>query len=404
VIPMSLIVQKYGGSSVKNIERIMRVAEKVLRKKAEGNDVVVVMSAMGKTTDNLIEMAYSITQNPDKRELDVLTSAGEQISIALLSIALNHMGAKAISFTSHHIEIKTSGSHTKSRIVDIDENKILEELSKGKIVIITGSQGVNNENEITTLGRGGADTTAVALAAKLNAQCEMYTDVDGIYTIDPRLYPTARKLEFISYEEMLEMASSGSDVLHPKSIELAQLYNVPILVSLSSGNIPGTIIKEMENAMEKSAITGMAIDNDEAMITLNGVPHDMNVIADIFQNIASMDINIDMISQTFPVNKMVNISFTLQKTDLHNATLILDEFKKKLPTFGYEAYDNITKLSVVGLGMNSQSGVAAKVFNILAENNIPVSIVTTSEIKISYVINPEDQQKAIVAIAREFDL
>lgn len=404
MVHVPIIVQKYGGSSVKNVEKIMRVAERVLKKKAEGCDVVVVLSAMGKTTDNLIEMAYSITPIPDKRELDVLMSTGEQISIALLSIALNHMGADAVSFTAPQIGIKTEGSHTKSRITDIDNEKILQKLSEGKIVIIAGFQGVNEENDVTTLGRGGSDTTAVALAAKLKAQCEIYTDVDGVYTIDPRLYPTARKLECISYEEMLEMASSGAEVMHSRAIELAEKYKVPVLVALNTGDIPGSIIKEMDNTMEKSAITGVAVNNEEAMITLNGVPHDIKVIANIFQSIANKDINIDMISQTFPVNKLVNISFTLPKTDLYEASRILDSFKGKIFTFSYESYENISKLSVVGLGMNSQSGVAAKVFNLLAENDIPVSIVTTSEIKISYVINPEDQQKAIVAIAREFDL
>ncbi|MGE5633494.1 MAG: aspartate kinase [Caulobacteraceae bacterium] len=401
---MPIIVQKYGGTSVGNIDRIKKVAERVLKCKAEGNDMVVVLSAMGKTTDNLLEMAYAITPNPDRRELDMLMSTGEQVSIALLAIALNNMGAQAVSFTGQQIEIKTSGAHTKSRIMDINDDKILQELGDGKIVIIAGFQGVNEENEITTLGRGGSDTTAVALAAKLNAQCEIYTDVDGVYTIDPRLYPGARKLEFISYEEMLEMASSGAGVMHSRAIELAEIYRVPVLVALNTGDIPGTIIKEMDNTMERSAITGLAVNNDEAMITLNGVPHDTKVIANIFQSIANKAINIDMISQTFPVNKLVNISFTLPKTDLYQASEILNEFKKKIFTFSYEAYDNISKVSVVGLGMNSQSGVAAKVFNLLAENDIPVSIVTTSEIKISYVISPDDQQKAILAIAKEFDL
>ena len=225
-----------------------------------------------------------------------------------------------------------------------------------------------------------------------------------LFRSDPRLYPRAKKLDCISYEEMLEMASSGASVMHSRSIELAEKYKVPVLVALNRGDIPGTIIKEMDNTMENTAITGLAVNNDEAIITLNGVPHDIKVIAEIFQSIANKDINIDMISQTFPVNKLVSISFTLPKTDLYQASMILDRFKEKIFTFSYEACDNITKLSVVGLGMNTQSGVAAKVFNLLAENDIPVSIVTTSEIKISYVISPDDQKKAIEAIAKEFDL
>ena len=401
---MAVIVQKYGGTSVETIEKINNVAERIVKRKSEGNDMVIVVSAMGKTTDHLINMAHEISPDPDKRELDVLMSTGEQVSMSLLSIALNHLGADAVSFTGQQVGIRTNGSHTKSKISDINEEKIREEHSKGKIVIVAGFQGVNEYNEITTLGRGGSDTTAVALAAKLGAQCEIYTDVDGVYTIDPRLYPRARKLDCISYEEMLEMASSGASVMHSRSIELAEKYKVPVLVALNTGDIPGTIIKEMDNTMENTAITGLAVNNDEAIITLNGVPHDIKVIAEIFQSIANKDINIDMISQTFPVNKLVSISFTLPKTDLYQASKILDKFKEKIFTFSYEACDNITKLSVVGLGMNTQSGVAAKVFNLLAENNIPVSIVTTSEIKISYVISPDDQKKAIEAIAKEFDL
>ncbi len=401
---MSIIVQKYGGTSVGTIDRIRQVAKQIADRKALGNDMVIVVSAMGKTTDNLISMAYELTPNPDKRELDVLMATGEQVSIALLSIALNDMGYHAVSYTGHQVEIKTEGIHTKSRIVDINDGNILEELNEGKIVIVAGFQGVNEENEITTLGRGGSDTTAVALAAKLQAVCEIYTDVDGIYTIDPRLYPGAKKLEYISYEEMLEMASSGAGVMHSRSIEVAEKYKVPVLVALNTGDIPGTIIKELDNSMEKSAITGLAVNSDEAMITLNGVPHDIKIIADIFTNIASKDINIDMISQTTPVHKLVSISFTLPKTDLYQATQLLDLYKERIFTFSYESFENIVKLSVVGIGMKSQSGVAAKMFDILAQNDIAVSIITTSEIKISYVINPEDQQKAIEAVAKEFDL
>ncbi len=401
---MAIIVQKYGGTSVETIEKINNIAEHIVKRKSEGNDMVIVVSAMGKTTDHLINMAHEISPDPDKRELDVLMATGEQVSMSLLSIALNHLGADAVSFTGQQVGIRTNGSHTKSKIADINEEKIREEHRKGKIVIVAGFQGVNEYNEITTLGRGGSDTTAVALAAKLGAQCEIYTDVDGIYTIDPRLYPRAKKLDCISYEEMLEMASSGASVMHSRSIELAEKYKVPVLVALSRGDIPGTIIKEMDNTMENTAITGLAVNNDEAIITLNGVPHDIKVIAEIFQSIANKDINIDMISQTFPVNKLVSISFTLPKTDLYQASKVLNTFKKKIFTFSYETCDNITKLSVVGLGMNTQSGVAAKVFNLLAENDIPVSIVTTSEIKISYVISPDDQKKAIEAIAKEFDL
>ncbi|HOR86648.1 MAG TPA: aspartate kinase [Bacillota bacterium] len=401
---MAVIVQKYGGTSVESIEKIKKIAEQIAKRKKSGNDIVVVVSAMGKTTDNLVRMAYDITIDPHKRELDVLMATGEQVSMSLLSIALNSLGIEAVSYAGHQLGIKTEGSHTKSRITDINDEKIHKDHRNGKVVIVAGFQGVNEDNEITTLGRGGSDTTAVALAAKLQAQCEIYTDVDGIYTIDPRLYPRARKLDFISYDEMLEMASSGAGVMHPRSIELAEKYKVPVLLALNTGDIPGSLIKEIDNTMENPAITGLAVNNDQAIITLNGIPHDIRVIADIFQSIANKDINIDMISQTFPVNRLVSISFTLPKADLYHALKVLDTFKDKIFTFSYDAFEDITKLSVVGLGMNTQSGVAAKVFNLLAENDIPVSIVTTSEIKISYIINPNDQRKAIEAIAKEFDL
>lgn len=401
---MPIIVQKYGGTSVETIEKIRNVAKRIAQKRNEGFDLVVVVSAMGKTTDYLIDMAHQISSAPKKREMDVLMATGEQVSISLLSIALNDIGIPAVSFTGPQLGIKTEGYHTKSRIIEINEDIILDSICKGKVVIVAGFQGVNENNEITTLGRGGSDTTAVAIAAKLGCPCEIYTDVDGIYTVDPRLFPSARKLETISYEEMLELASSGAGVMHARSIELAEMYKVPITVALNTGNIKGTLIKELDETMEKTAITGLAVDNNEAMITLNGVPHDIKIIAEIFSKIAKLDINIDMISQTTPVNKLVSISFTIPKNDLSQATSILEQYKKDIFTFSYETFENITKLSVIGIGMKSQSGVAAKMFNILAENDIPVHIITTSEIKISYVINPEDQKKVIEAVAREYNL
>lgn len=401
---MPIIVQKYGGSSIESIEKIRNVANRIGERRKEGFDLVVVVSAMGKTTDYLIDMAHQISNTPKKREMDVLMATGEQVSISLLSIALNEIGIPAVSFTGPQLGIKTEGYHTKSRIAEINKDIILDAIEKGKVVIVAGFQGVNEKNEITTLGRGGSDTTAVAIAAKLGCPCEIYTDVDGIYTVDPRLFPSARKLETISYEEMLEMASSGAGVMHTRSIELAEIYSVPITVALNMGNIKGTIIKELDKTMEKTAITGLAVDNNEAMITLNGVPHDIKIIADIFAKIAKLDINIDMISQTTPVNKLVSISFTLPKSDLDQATSILEQYKKEIFTFSYETFDNITKLSVIGIGMKSQSGVASKMFEILAKNDIEVHIITTSEIKISYIINPADQKKAIEAVAREYNL
>ena len=401
---MPIIVQKYGGSSIESIEKIRNVAKRISECRKKGFDLVVVVSAMGKTTDYLIDMAHQVSSKPKKREMDVLMSTGEQVSISLLSIALNDIGIAAVSYTGPQLGIKTEGYHTKSRISEIDKEVILSEINRGKVVIVAGFQGVNEKNEITTLGRGGSDTTAVAIAAKLECPCEIYTDVDGVYTVDPRLYPSARKLESISYDEMLELASSGAGVLHTRSIELAEIYNVPLTVALNTGDIKGTIIKELDETMEKTAITGLAVDNSESMITLNGVPHDIKIIADIFAKIAELDINIDMISQTTPINKLVSISFTLPKIDLPQAINILEQYKEKIFTFSYDTFDNISKLTVIGIGMKNQSGVASKMFNILAENDISVHIITTSEIKISYVINPEDQQKAIEAVAREYNL
>lgn len=314
------------------------------------------------------------------------------------------MGVSAVSYTGTQLNIITEGFHTASRIADINENIIIRELNNNNVVIVAGFQGVNINNEITTLGRGGSDTTAVALAAKLGCKCEIFTDVDGVYTIDPKLHPSAKKLKAISYEEMLELASSGAGVLNVRSIELAEKYNIPILVALNSGAIEGTIIKELDSTMEKSSITGLAVDNQQAMVTLNGVPHDIKVISNIFGQIAKIGINIDMISQTTPINKLVNISFTIPKLDLPSTIEIMNQYKKDIFTFSYETFDNISKLSVVGIGMKSQPGVAAKMFEILANNDISVHIITTSEIKISYVINPEKQQVAIEAIAKEFDL
>ncbi len=401
---MPIIVQKYGGSSLETIDKIIEIAKRIAKKKSDNYQIVVVLSAMGKTTDYLMDMAYRISKNPSKRELAVLMSTGEQVSIALLSIALNSMGVSAVSYTGSQLNIITEGFHTASRIADINENIILDEINENNVVIVAGFQGINENNEITVLGRGGSDTTAVALAAKLGCKCEIFTDVDGIYTIDPKLHPSAKKLSTISYEEMIELASSGAGVLNVRSIELAEKYNIPLLIALNSGYIEGTIIKELDSTMEKSSITGLAVDNQQAMITLNGVPHNIKVISDIFGQIAKYGINIDMISQTTPINKLVNISFTIPKLDLMTIMQIMENYKNDIFTFSYETFENISKLSVVGIGMKSQPGVAAKMFEILAENDISVHIITTSEIKISYVISPDKQQTAIEAIAKEFNL
>lgn len=401
---MTILVQKYGGTSVGTIERIEKVAKKIIKKKLDGYKVVVVVSAMAKTTDQLLAMAYGMSKNPPKRELDMLLSTGEQISIALLSIALNEQGHKAISFTGSQVGIKTTGFHTNSKISEIDGSRIREALEDDKIVIVAGFQGINENDDITTLGRGGSDTTAVALAANLKCECQIYTDVDGIYSVDPRVYSKAKKLNFITFEEMSEMASLGAGVMHYRAIELGEKFGVPIYVASSKQDIEGTFIKESDNMMEGPAITGMAINNDDAMISLNNIPHDIELIASIFNSLAQDDINIDMISQTSPQNGMVSISFTLPKGMLSEGVKIINSYIDKYPNIHMDINEDITKLSVVGIGMRSQSGVAAKMFMLLAEAEIPIYMVTTSEIRISYVIHPDHQQKSVEIIAGAFNL
>ncbi len=401
---MAIVVQKYGGTSVGTIERIRNVAKRLIARKDKGDGVVVVVSAMGKTTDMLINMAKELSDAPSRRELDMLMSTGEQVSISLLSIALNEMGYESISLTGFQAGIMTEGFHTKARIQDIETDRVKQYLSEGKIVVVAGFQGMNENGDITTLGRGGSDTTAVALAAKLECACEIYTDVDGIYTVDPRLFPTARKLDVISYEEMMEMASLGAGVMETRSVEIGQKYNVPIYVALSNEDWPGTYIKEYDVTMESKAITGLSVSDKDLMVTINHVPYQVKNISNIFQELAKMDVNIDMISQTAPSHGQVNVSFTAPKNDEDIIQGIMDQILKEFSGVEVEIEKDITKLSVVGIGMRSQSGVAAKMFKIFADNDIAFKQVTTSEIRISYVIDTEDKQRAIEIVAREFNL
>ncbi len=401
---MNIVVQKYGGTSVGSTERILNVAKRIIAKKQAGHQVVVVVSAMGKTTDDLVKLAYDINPTPPKRELDRLLSTGEQISISLLSMALQALGHDAISFTGPQVGIRTSGRHTKSRIEGIDTTKILESLNDDKIVIIAGFQGVNENDDVTTLGRGGSDTSAVALACVLSAPCEIYTDVEGIYGVDPRLYPQAKKLNTVSYEEMLEMASLGAGVMHPRAIELGSKYDTPIWVASSELEIPGTIITKGENNMEGQSITGVAIDNDEIMITIRDVPFDRNITSQFFSQFATKSINIDMISQSAPIDDLINISFTAPASDLADAKKVLAAFQDKHPGIGVIINEQVSKLSVVGIGMRSQSGVAAKFFSLLADNNIQMLMITTSEIRISCIIPEKDKDLAVTATAQAFNL
>lgn len=401
---MNIVVQKYGGTSVGSIEKIKFVAKRVINEKKKGNEVVVVVSAMGKTTDNLINMTKEICNNPNKRELDMLLSTGEQMSISLLSMALEAEGYKSISLTGFQAGIKTQGVHTKNKISDIDSEKIKKYLQCKKIVVVAGFQGINEEGDITTLGRGGSDTTAVALAAKLECPCEIYTDVDGIYSIDPRVYKEAKKIDYISYEEMMEMASLGAGVMDARAVEIGCKYNVPIYVALNNGDVKGTWIKEYDERMEERVITGLTISENNLMITINNVIFKSNNIARIFERLAQSFINIDMISQTAPVNGYVNVSFTASKDDLETIKDVITKIKDEILGIDVSIELNITKVSVIGIGMMNQSGVTSKVFKIFADNDIEFKQVTTSEISISFAIDSKEKQKAANILAKELNL
>lgn len=400
---MRVVVQKYGGSSVGTIEKIKQVANSIIKRKEKGDSLVVVVSAMGDTTDELIALAKKITDNPDKRELDALLSTGEMISSSLLAMTLKGLGYDAISYTAYQIGLKTTGNYGKSLIDDIDGSNIRNSLKEDKIVIVAGFQGINEEGDITTLGRGGSDTTAVAIAVKLNGICEIYTDVDGIYSVDPRKYSKANKIKEIDYEEMLELASLGAQVMHSRSVELGQKYGVPIYVGLSNGDIKGTVIKEVNNKMnmEGKAVTGLATSDDDVAITIENISYDINVLSNLFEALASRRINIDMISQTSPINERVNISFTVPKEDLRESMEVVKIYAKK---DNISIDEDITKFSMVGIGMKTTSGVAAKMFKLFSKNNIKVKMITTSEIRITCAIKQDDKLKAINIVAEEFNL
>lgn len=395
-----VIVQKYGGSSVSSIEKIKVIANKLIERKKKDSKIVVVVSAMGNTTDDFISLAKDITKSPNKRELDVLMSTGEMISASLLSMSLNSLGCEAVSYNAYQLNIKTSGAHGKSLIDDIDVSKINENLDSGKIVIVTGFQGLNDEGDITTLGRGGSDTSAVALAVKLDGICEIYTDVDGIYFTDPKKYSEAKKIKEIEYEEMLELASLGAQVMHSRSVELAQKYNIELYVGLSCSNIEGTYIRGIKKMkLEDKVITGIATCDDDAAITILDI--NIGYVSRLFEKIAFDGISVDMISQTAPFNEKVSVSFTIHKDDLIECEQIVRCF---VPKKNIIIDEDITKFSLVGLGMKNTSGVASKVFKIFNENNIVVKLITTSEIRITCAIKSSSKDVAIREIAKEFNI
>lgn len=402
---MSTYVLKYGGSSVGSIDKIQAIAKKLVERHDNGDDLVVVVSAMGNSTDELIHKAYSITEAPCRRDMDVLMATGEQVTIALLSMAIKELGKDSIALTGFQAGIETDAEHTKARISAVKTEKIEQGLADGKIVVVAGFQGINEHGDITTLGRGGSDTSAVSIAATLACPCEIYTDVKGIYTMDPRLSDSAKKLTTITYEEMMELASLGAKVLETRSVELAHKYNVPLYVGEAhSDEKSGTYITEWSEDMESKVVTGIAIEESCLMVSLNLVPYGPSNIASIFEKIASENINIDMISQTAPYDSFVNISFSSYESEKHKIKAIIEALKEDMPTIDYIIDDSIVKLSVVGIGMISQSGVAADLFSILSNNNIEFYQVTTSEISISYTINNYDKERAVALISERFNM
>ena len=398
---MRMLVHKYGGTSVGTLEKIKKIAKRVILEKENGYEMVVVVSAMGKTTDHLVEMSKEISKNPSRRELDLILSTGEQVSLALLSMAFQELGYDAIALTGFQAGIKTYGPHTKNKILDIDSDKIQNYLSQGKIVVVAGFQGINDEGDITTLGRGGSDTTAVALAAKLNCPCHIYTDVDGIYSVDPRLYPQAKKLQTVSYEEMMEMASLGAGVMEARAIEIAYKYNIPIYVASSMNDVEGTYIKEYDEKMEENIITGLSISDDSLMVTISRIPDQIEHIAMIFEKLAQENVNVDMISQTAPLSGVISLSFTAPKDDLFIIEKIMSEFNEG---FEVSIEQEMTKISVVGIGMRNQSGVSGRLFRLLANHDIKVKQVTTSEISISYMIDTKYKETAVSVLSKELNL
>jgi len=402
---MALIVQKYGGSSVGNVERIKNVARRIVKKKKQGNKLVVVVSAMGDTTDELINLAEQITNKPNEREMDMLLSTGEQISVALLAIAINQLGIRAVSFTGPQVGIITDSFHMKARILGVNADRIKKAISEDSVVIVAGFQGKTVSEEITTLGRGGSDLTAVALAHALQADlCEIYTDVDGIYTADPRIVPDARKIEQISYDEILELASLGAKVMHSRSVEVGKKFSVPIYVRNSGNNNEGTLITKESKKMENIVVSGVALTEDEAKITLFGVPDRPGIAAKIFATLAESNINIDMIIQNKTSTKTTDISFTVFKNELNKT---MDVVKRSAKQMGFAEIDcdkNIAKVSVVGVGMRSHSGVASRMFGCLARKKINIDMISTSEIKISCVVDGRKGREAVRAIHAEFDL
>jgi aspartate kinase len=402
---MALIVQKYGGTSVGTPERILAVAQKVAKARERGDDMVVVVSAMSGETDRLIKLGRSVNPDAPAREQDVLIATGEQVTIALLSMALERIGCPARSYTGHQVHIRTDKAHGRARIVDIDERRVRDDLDKGRVVVVAGFQGVDEEGNITTLGRGGSDTTAVAMAAALKAdECQIYTDVDGVYTTDPRIVPSARRLDRITAEEMLEMASLGAKVLQIRSVEFAGKYKVPLRVLSSFEEGPGTLIAYEESGMEQPLISGIAFNRDEAKLTIRGVPDQPGVAYRILGEIAKKNINVDMIIQNIGADGTTDFTFTVHRADYPEAHKALKALSGQLSAREVTGDDKIVKISVVGVGMRSHAGIASTMFKTLADEGINIQMISTSEIKISVVVDEKYLELGVRALHSAFGL
>ncbi len=401
-----LIVQKYGGTSVGNPERIKNVAQRVCRAKEEGHDVVVVVSAMSGETDKLINLASQVSDNPDPREMDMLVSTGERVTIALLAMAIQTAGHKAQSFTGRQAGIISDSVHTKARIEKITGERLRKALKEGKIAVVAGFQGITeSSDDVTTLGRGGSDLSAVAVAAALKADvCDIYTDVDGVYTTDPNMVPQARKLDKISYDEMLELASLGAKVLQTRSVEFAKKYNVPVRVLSSFNDNPGTLVTKEDPDMEKVVVSGVAYDKNQVKVTVQGVPDKPGVAAKVFNTISDNNIVVDMIIQNIGDGGLADMSFTVPKTDSKKIMEVMKKVVAEVGAKNVNVKDDIAKISIVGVGMRSHSGVAAKMFSAMAKEGINIMMISTSEIKISCVIDSKYTELAVRVLHDAFDM
>ncbi|TMU85750.1 aspartate kinase [Bacillus sp. BHET2] len=402
---MSIIVQKFGGTSVGSVDRIQNVASRIAEEKERGNEVVVVVSAMGKTTDTLVGLAREITSQPSKREMDMLLSTGEQVTISLLTMALIQSGHDAISFTGWQAGIETESVHSNARITNIHTEKMASHLQEGRVVIVAGFQGMTESGEITTLGRGGSDTTAVAIAAALKAErCDIYTDVDGVYTTDPRYIKGARKLPSISYDEMLELANLGAGVLHPRAVEFAKNYQIPLEVRSSIERVEGTYIEEEASMEQNLIVRGVAFEDAIIRVTVFGLQNALTGLSSVFTTLAKNHLNVDIIIQSQTDQNTTNLSFSIKEQDLEETLSVLERHKERLNFTHVEHERGLAKVSIVGSGMISNPGVAAEMFEVLAQNEIVVKMVSTSEIKVSAVVDGENMQKAAGVLHTAFHL